>query len=245
MVKDKIVVVTGSTRGIGRAIAVKLAFHGAKVVVSGRNESLVEEVVQEIRQSGGEAFGVPADVSRFADAKKLIDETINHYGRIDALINNAGITRDNLLALMKEEEWDEVISVNLKGAFNCVKHAIRPMMKQKYGKIINITSVVGVMGNAGQTNYAASKAGLIGFTKSVARELAGRNITCNAIAPGFIDTDMTRNLPEKVKENLLASIPLARFGSGEDVANVALFLVSSLSDYITGQVIHVDGGMVM
>lgn len=245
MVKDKVVIITGSTRGIGKAIALKLAENGAKVVVSGRNEEKVKEVEKEFKERGYAVLGVVADVSKMEDAKKLIDETLRTFQHVDALVNNAGITRDNLMALMKEEEWDSVINVNLKGAFNCVKSVIRTMMKQRSGKIINITSVVGVTGNAGQANYAASKAGLIGFTKSIAKELAGRNITCNAIAPGFIDTDMTRNLPEKVKESLLQSIPLGRFGVGEDVANAVLFLVSDLSNYITGQVIHVDGGMVM
>ncbi|GAB4185128.1 MAG: 3-oxoacyl-[acyl-carrier-protein] reductase [Calditrichia bacterium] len=244
-IKDKVAVVTGSTRGIGRAVAVKLGSAGATVVVSGRNEQLINEVVSEINNNGGNALGVAADISQFDDAKKLIDTTIKEFGRIDILVNNAGVTRDNLLALMKEEDWDTVMNINLKGAFNCVKNVIRPMMKQRWGRIINITSVVGITGNAGQANYASSKAGLIGFTKSVAKELAGRNITCNAIAPGFIDTDMTRELPEKVKENLLQSIPLGRFGSGDDIANAVLFLSSDLADYITGQVLNVDGGMVM
>lgn len=244
-IKDKVAVVTGSTRGIGRAVAVKLGSAGATVVISGRNEQLINEVVSEIKNNGGNALGIAADISQFDEAKKLIDTTIKEFGRIDILVNNAGVTRDNLLALMKEEDWDTVMNINLKGAFNCVKNAIRPMMKQRWGRIINITSVVGITGNAGQANYASSKAGLIGFTKSVAKELAGRNITCNAIAPGFIDTDMTRELPEKVKENLLQSIPLGRFGSGDDIANAVLFLSSDLADYITGQVLNVDGGMVM
>jgi 3-oxoacyl-[acyl-carrier protein] reductase len=245
MVKDQVVIVTGSTRGIGKAVAEKLVEEGAKVVICGRNPERVEQVVTELKNKGGEVLGVAADVSDFNQAKKLVDETLKTYGRVDALVNNAGITRDNLLALMKENDWDEVMRVNLKGAFNCVKHVVRPMMKQRKGKIINITSVVGITGNAGQANYAASKAGLIGFTKSLAKELAGRNILCNAIAPGFIDTDMTKELPEKVKESLLQSIPLNRFGTGEDIARVVLFLISDLSDYITGQVINVDGGMVM
>ncbi|RMI19926.1 MAG: 3-oxoacyl-[acyl-carrier-protein] reductase [Calditrichaeota bacterium] len=244
-VQDKVVVVTGSTRGIGRAIAEAFAAAGAKVVVSGRNAERAEQVRQEIEAAGGTALAVTADVARMAEAQKLIDETLSAFGRVDVLVNNAGITRDNLLMRMKEEDWDAVLNTNLKGAFNCIKAVTRQMMKQREGRIINITSVVGQMGNAGQANYAASKAGLIGLTKSVARELASRNITCNAIAPGFIETDMTAALDEKVREEMLSQIPLGRFGQAREVARVALFLAGEDAAYITGQVINVDGGMVM
>ncbi len=243
--QDKVAIVTGSTRGIGRAIAEELAQQGAKVVVSGRNKALAEEVVAAIQQKGGQAIAVMADVSKLVDAQNLVKETLDTWGRIDILVNNAGITRDNLLLRMSEEEWDTVMQVNLKGAFNCTKSVARQMMKQRQGRIINITSVVGEMGNAGQANYAASKAGLIGFTRSVARELASRNITCNAIAPGYIQTDMTAALDEKVQETLKQQIPLGRLGAPEDVARVVAFLCSDDAAYITGQVINVDGGMVM
>ncbi len=244
-VEGKVAIVTGSTRGIGRAIAEELARQGARVVISGRNAELANTVAEAIRQNGGEAIAIPADVSQMSDAQKLIQETVKHWERVDILVNNAGITRDNLLLRMSEEEWDTVLQVNLKGAFNCTKSVTRQMMKQRYGRIINITSVVGLMGNAGQANYAASKAGLIGFTKSVARELASRNITCNAVAPGYIQTDMTDALDDAVKEALQQQIPLGRLGEPQDVARVVAFLCSDAAAYITGQVINVDGGMVM
>jgi len=243
--KDKIAIVTGSTRGIGKAIALRLAAEGATVVISGRSEERAREVQKEIEQSGGKALVVLADVSRMEEAKKLIETTLNSFGRIDILVNNAGITRDNLLMRMSEDEWNAVLTTNLNGAFNCIKSATRQMMKQRYGRIINITSVVGLIGNAGQANYAASKAGLIGLTKSVARELASRNITCNAVAPGFIETDMTAVLDEKVRENLIRQIPLGKLGSPEDVASLVVFLASDEAAYITGQTFNVDGGMVM
>ncbi len=243
--KDKAAIVTGSTKGIGKEIALEFARRGAKVVVSGRNAERAEAVCAEINSAGGSAIAVVGDVSRMADAQQLIERAIAQFGQIDVLVNNAGITRDNLLMRMKEEEWDEVLSVNLKGAFNCIKSVTRRMMKQRSGRIINITSVVGQMGNAGQANYAASKAGIIGLTKSVARELASRNITCNAVAPGFIETDMTGVLDEKVRESLQAQIPLGRLGSVSDVARAAAFLAGDEAAYITGQVINVDGGMVM
>ncbi len=243
--EGKVAIVTGSTRGIGRAIAEELARQGARVVISGRNAELANTVAEAIRQNGGEAIAIPADVSQMSDAQKLIQETVKHWERVDILVNNAGITRDNLLLRMSEEEWDTVLQVNLKGAFNCTKSVTRQMMKQRYGRIINITSVVGLMGNAGQANYAASKAGLIGFTKSVARELASRNITCNAVAPGYIQTDMTDALDDAVKEALQQQIPLGRLGEPQDVARVVAFLCSDAAAYITGQVINVDGGMVM
>lgn len=243
--QDKVAVVTGSTKGIGKEIALEFARRGAKVVVSGRNAERAEAVCAEIKAAGGSAMAVVGDVSRMADAQQLIERALEQFGQIDVLVNNAGITRDNLLMRMKEEEWDEVLAINLKGAFNCIKSVTRQMMKQRSGRIINITSVVGQMGNAGQANYAASKAGIIGLTKSVARELASRNITCNAVAPGFIETDMTGALDEKVRESLQAQIPLGRLGSVLDVARVTAFLAGDEAAYITGQVINVDGGMVM
>jgi len=215
------------------------------VVISGRNGERARQVAAAIQETGGEAIAVEADVSRMDDAQRLVKETLDQWGRIDILVNNAGITRDNLLLRMSEEEWDTVLQVNLKGAFNCTKSVTRQMMKQRQGRIINITSVVGQMGNAGQANYAASKAGLIGFTKSVARELASRNITCNAVAPGYIQTDMTAALDDAVKDSLKQQIPLGRLGTPEDVARVVTFLCSDDAAYITGQVINVDGGMVM
>ena len=242
---EKVAIVTGSTRGIGQAIAEELARQGAKVVISGRNGERAQQVAAAIQEAGGEAIAVQADVSHMEDAQRLVKETLERWGRIDILVNNAGITRDNLLLRMSEEEWDTVLQVNLKGAFNCTKSVTRQMMKQRQGCIINITSVVGQMGNAGQANYAASKAGLIGFTKSVARELASRNITCNAVAPGYIQTDMTAALDDAVKDSLKKQIPLGRLGTPEDVARVVAFLCSDDAAYITGQVINVDGGMVM
>ena len=243
--KGKVAIVTGSTRGIGKAIAEELAHQGARVVISGRNAQLANAVANAIQQNGGEAIAIPADVSQMSDAQKLVQETIGKWERVDILVNNAGITKDNLLLRMSEAEWDSVLQVNLKGAFNCTKSVTRQMMKQRYGRIINITSVVGLMGNAGQANYAASKAGLIGFTKSIARELASRNITCNAVAPGYIQTDMTESLDDAVKQTLQQQIPLGRLGEPQDVAKVVAFLCSDAAAYITGQVINVDGGMVM
>jgi 3-oxoacyl-[acyl-carrier protein] reductase len=243
--KDKVAIVTGSTKGIGKEIALEFARCGAKVVVSGRSAERAEQVCQEIQSAGGEAISLVADVANAGEAQQLVDKTIEHFGQVDILVNNAGITKDNLMLRMKEADWDEVININLKGAFNCIKSVTRQMMKQRSGRIINITSVVGQMGNAGQVNYAASKAGMIGLTKSVARELASRGITCNAIAPGFIETDMTDVLDEKTKENLQAQIPLGRLGSAANVARTAVFLAGSDADYITGQTINVDGGMVM
>lgn len=242
---EKVAIVTGSTKGIGKEIALAFARQGAKVVVSGRSAERAEQVCAEIKAAGGNAVAVVGDVSQMEDAQALIDKTVEAYGRVDVLVNNAGITRDNLLMRMKESDWDEVISINLKGTFNCIKSITRQLMKQRSGRIINITSVVGQMGNAGQANYSASKAGIIGLTKSVAKELASRNITCNAIAPGFIETDMTGVLDEKTREALLGQIPLGRLGQVGDVAKAALFLASDDAAYITGQTINVDGGMVM
>ncbi len=245
ILNDKVAIITGSTKGIGKAMALDFAAAGAKVVVSGRNEARADEVVAAIREKGGEATAITCDVSNMEDAQALIAKTVETYGQVDILVNNAGITKDNLLMRLKEADWDDVININLKGAFNCIKSVTRQMMKQRNGRIINVTSVVGQVGNAGQANYAASKAGMIGLTRSVAKELASRNVTCNAIAPGFIETDMTDVLDEKVKEALLADIPLGRLGSTTDVSNLAVFLSSDAAAYITGQVMNVDGGMVM
>jgi 3-oxoacyl-[acyl-carrier protein] reductase len=242
----KVAIVTGASRGIGRATAIELAKAGAKVVVNyAGNQAAAEQVVSLIKENGGEAIAFKADVSNAEAVDALIKTTQETFGRIDILVNNAGITKDNLLMRMKEEEWDAVINTNLKGIFTCTKAVARSMMKQKSGKIINMTSVVGIMGNAGQSNYAAAKAGVIGFTKSMAKELASRGINVNAIAPGFISTDMTAVLSEQVKDELAHQIPLNRLGNPEDVAAAVLFLASDAANYITGQTIHVDGGMVM
>lgn len=242
---EKVAVVTGSSKGIGKAIVLELAACGAKVVVSGRNKDKVDAVRNEIKHNGGEAIGIPADISKMEDASNLINKTLEKWERINILVNNAGITRDNLIMRMSEEDWEAVLKTNLTGTFNCIKSVTRQMMKQRSGYIINIASVVGIMGNAGQANYAASKAGIIGLTKSVARELASRGITCNAIAPGFIDTEMTDRLDEKIKENLAQQIPLGRIGKVEDVSKIVAFLGSDNASYITGQVINVDGGLLI
>lgn len=241
----KVAVVTGGARGIGAEIARALASRGASVVVADVNEELLVQMEEELTASGSEALGVKTDVSALTDTDNLITKTVEKFGRVDILVNNAGITRDNLLMRMSEQEWDQVIAINLKGTFNCIKSVTRQMMKQRSGRIINISSVVGLMGNAGQVNYAASKAGVVGITKSVAREFSSRNITCNAIAPGFIQTEMTRALSEKVVETLKSQIPLSRLGTVQDVANAVCFLASDEAGYITGQVLNVDGGMVM
>ncbi|SHJ65888.1 3-oxoacyl-[acyl-carrier-protein] reductase [Tepidibacter formicigenes] len=244
--KDRVALVTGGSRGIGKAIAIKLASFGANVAINytSREEEALK-TKEEIEKHGVKAFVIKCDVSNFEDAQNMIDEVINEFGKIDVLVNNAGITKDTLLMKMKEEDFDKVISVNLKGVFNCTKAVTRPMMKKKYGKIINMASVVGIIGNPGQANYCASKAGVIGFTKATARELASRNITINAIAPGFIETEMTKVLKDDVKEAYESSIPMRKFGKPEDIANLVAFLSSDMSSYITGQVINVDGGMVM
>jgi 3-oxoacyl-[acyl-carrier protein] reductase len=241
----KTAVVTGSTRGIGLAIAEKLAADGFNIVVSARNAESVEKVVSGFKENGIEAFGVAGDVGIYKDAEKLIKSAIEKFGGVDVLVNNAGITRDNLLMRMSDEEWEEVMRVNLKGTFNCSKAVARSMMKKRNGVIINITSVVGIIGNTGQANYAASKAGIIGFTKSLAKELASRNVRVNAVAPGFIKTDMTDQLNESQVDALKAQIPLRRLGEGADVANLVAFLASENAAYITGQVFNVDGGMVI
>ncbi|MBU2701210.1 3-oxoacyl-[acyl-carrier protein] reductase [Sporomusaceae bacterium BoRhaA] len=242
----KVAIVTGASRGIGRAVALKLAQAGAKVVINyAGNVKAAEEVLESIQHLNGEAILIQGDVSKASDMGELIKQTLEQFGRIDILVNNAGITRDNLLMRMKEDDWDAVLNTNLKGVYYCTKAVAKIMMKQRYGKIVNMTSVVGVTGNAGQSNYAAAKAGVIGFTKSMAKELASRNITVNAVAPGFIATDMTKDLPDAVKETMAGEIPLARLGQPDDIGNAVLFLASDFSSYITGQTLHVDGGMVM
>ncbi|WP_418540237.1 3-oxoacyl-[acyl-carrier-protein] reductase [Massilistercora timonensis] len=246
MLEGKIAVVTGASRGIGRAIAIRLAGEGATVVINyNGSKEKAEEVKQEIEGAGGKAAVCQCNVADFDQCQAFIQKVIDEFGRIDILVNNAGITRDGLLMKMSEEDFDQVIETNLKGAFHTIRFASRQMLRQKSGRIINLSSVVGVTGNAGQANYAASKAGVIGLTKSAARELASRGITVNAIAPGFIETDMTSVLSEKVKEGAAAGIPLGAFGKPEDVAAAAAFLASDEAGYITGQVLHVDGGMVM
>ncbi|HLR80241.1 MAG TPA: 3-oxoacyl-[acyl-carrier-protein] reductase [Bacillota bacterium] len=246
MLKEKNALVTGASRGIGRAIALELASKGANVAVNyAGNEKKAQAVVDEIQEMGGKAFKVQADVSDEASVKKMIKKVTSQFASLDILVNNAGITRDQLLMRMKEIDFDDVINTNLKGTFLCTKAASRPMMKQRTGKIINVASIVGVSGNPGQANYVAAKAGVIGLTKSAAKELAPRNILVNAVAPGFISTDMTDDLSEEQKNEMLSMIPLAKLGTPEDVAKVVRFLASSDSDYITGQTIHIDGGMVM
>ena len=246
LLANKTALVTGASRGIGRATALELAKAGAKVAVNyAGNRAAAEEVVAMIEAAGGQAFMVQADVGDAAAVDAMVKAVVGRFGSIDILVNNAGITRDNLIMRMKEEDWDAVIHTNLKGIFNCTKLVSKVMMKQRYGRIVNMTSVVGVMGNAGQSNYAAAKAGVIGFTKSMAKELASRNINVNAVAPGYIATDMTADLPEQAKTDLQSQIPLQRLGNPADVASAVLFLVSPGADYITGQTLHVDGGMVM
>ncbi|RGD40183.1 3-oxoacyl-[acyl-carrier-protein] reductase [Coprococcus sp. AM14-16] len=244
MLKDKVAVVTGAGRGIGREIAKTFAGYGAKVVVNfNGSEERANSLVEEVKAAGGEAVAFKANVADFAEAEALMKFAVATYGRIDILVNNAGITRDNLVLGMKEADFDDVININLKGTFNCIKHVYRTMMKQKYGRIINMSSVVGIEGNAGQVNYAASKAGVIGITKSIAKELGSRGITANAIAPGFIKTDMTDALSDKAKEAMLDHITVKRLGEVSDIAETAAFLASDNASYITGQVIKVDGGM--
>lgn len=238
--------ITGGSRGIGKAICLKLAKLGYKIALNYRSdEAGAMEVVNLIKNNGGEAIAIKGDVSNYEDALNVIEKTKEIYGTIDVLVNNAGITNDKLILRMKEDDFDKVINVNLKGTFNCVKHVVPLMLKNKRGVIINLSSVIGIIGNAGQSNYAASKAGIIGLTKSLAKELGGKGIRVNAVAPGFIKTDMTEALSETVKEKLKDSIPLKRLGDGEDIAEVVSFLCSDGASYITGQVINVDGGMVM
>lgn len=246
MLKDQVALITGASRGIGREIALTFASKGAKVVVNySGSEDRAQEVVDQIIANGGEAIKIKANVSDENEVKAMVKETVKNYGTLDILVNNAGITRDNLLMRMSEADFDDVININLKGVFLCTKAVTRQMMKQKSGRIINVSSVVGISGNAGQANYVSAKAGVIGLTKTTAKELAARNILVNAIAPGFIATDMTDKLTDEQKEQMLALIPLNKLGKAEDVANVAVFLASDQSNYVTGQTIQVDGGMIM
>jgi 3-oxoacyl-[acyl-carrier protein] reductase len=246
MLKGKCAIVTGASRGIGKAIALKLASLGANVVVNYRsNEKEALEVENEIKKMGVETLCIKGDISKSEDVDKLITDTKERFGNIDIMVNNAGITKDALILRMKKEDFDSVIDVNLKGVFNCLKAIAPVMIKQKQGKIINLSSVVGITGNAGQINYSASKAGVIGMTKSLAKEVGSRGITVNAVAPGYIETDMTETLGEKYKEEMKKNIPLKRLGSANDVAEVVAFLAGDGANYVTGQVIQVDGGMVM
>ena len=245
MVQDKVALVTGASRGIGRSISLALAAEGAKIVAVDIDLQATEAFVAELKASGAEAVAVQGNVTVVDDVERMVNVAKETFDRVDILVNNAGITRDALLLRMKDEDWDAVLDVNLKGAFLCTRAVAKLMTKQRSGRIINIASVVGQMGNAGQANYCASKAGLMGLTRSNARELAKRNITVNAVAPGFIATDMTDALPEQVRQELAAQIPLARLGSADDIAHTVLFLASDQSGYITGQVIGVNGGMYM
>ncbi|MCC7447563.1 MAG: 3-oxoacyl-[acyl-carrier-protein] reductase [Anaerolineae bacterium] len=243
---DRVAVVTGASRGIGRGIALELAKRGAIVVVNyNANADAANEVVAAIQSAGGKASAVKADVRNLSEAEALIKATTEQYGKIDILVNNAGTTRDNVIMLMKEDDWDTVIDTNLKSAWNCSKVAVKAMMRKRYGRIVNITSVSGIAGQGGQTNYSASKAGLIGLTKALAREVAPRQITVNAVAPGFVLTDLTSNLPANLVEELNKRIPLERWGTIEDVAHAVAFLASDEASYITGHVLSVDGGLVM
>lgn len=243
---ERIAIVTGGSRGIGRGIALELAKRGATIIVNyNSNVDAAQEVVALIEKDGGKAQAVQANVSVLADAERLVKAATDAYGKLDILVNNAGTTRDNLIMLMKEEDWDVVLNTNLKSAWNCAKAAARSMMRKRYGRIVNITSVSGIAGNGGQTNYSASKAGLIGLTKSLARELSPRQITVNAVAPGFVSTDLTSNLPANIIEQLNKSIPLERWGTVEDVAYAVAYLASDEASYVTGQVLSVDGGLVM
>ena len=242
---DKVAIVTGASRGIGEAIAKQLSSCGAKIILIARNSDQLLAVKETIISNGGIAESIAGDVSNLNSISEIVTNTIDKWGQIDILVNNAGITRDNIIMRMKEDDWDSVMNINLKGCFNGIKSVARPMIKNKAGRIINITSVIGQIGNAGQSNYAASKAGIMGLTKSMAKELGSRNITVNAVAPGYITTDMTNELNDEVKEQLKSSIPLGRLGTPDDVANLVCFLASDEAGYITGQTFNVDGGMVM
>jgi len=242
---NKIAIVTGASRGIGSTIAHNLSKAGAKIVLISRNIDTLKLVEAEIKSNGGDAISIAADVSNLESFTDAISRVMEMWGTVDILINNAGITRDNIIMRLKEEDWDAVIDINLKGCFNGIKAVTRPMVKARYGRIVNITSVIGLIGNSGQSNYAASKAGILGLTKSIAKELGSRNITVNAIAPGYIQTEMTDNLDKTSKENLMKSIPLQRLGHPQEIANLVCFLASNEAAYITGQTLNVDGGMVM
>jgi 3-oxoacyl-[acyl-carrier protein] reductase len=241
----KVALVTGAAQGIGKAVALLLARNGADMVVSDINLERAEETAKEVQTLGRKALAIKVDVAKLGDVEKMVEAILAQFGKVDILVNNAGIARDKLILRMTEEDWDAVLNINLKGTFNCTKAIVRHMSKQKSGKIVNIASVVGEMGNAGQGNYAASKAGVIGFTKTIAREFAQRGINVNAIAPGYIETPMTDALPEKAKEELKRLIPMDRLGQPEDVAEAVLFLVSESANYITGQVLNVNGGIYM
>ncbi len=242
---DKVAIVTGASRGIGEAIAKQLSSCGAKIILIARNSDQLVAVKETIISNGGIAESMAGDVSNLNSISEIVTNTIDKWGRIDILVNNAGIARDNIIMRMKEDDWDSVMNINLKGCFNGIKSVARSMIKNKAGRIINITSVIGQIGNAGQSNYAASKAGIMGLTKSMAKELGPRNITVNAVAPGYITTDMTNELNDEVKEQMKSSIPLGRLGTPDDVANLVCFLASDEAGYITGQTFNVDGGMVM
>ena len=243
--KDKVALITGGARGIGQAIAMTFAREGADIMVADVNLEVARKTASEIEALGRRALAWEMDVTDYAKVEDGVNKILDKFGKVDILVNNAGITKDNLILRMSQLEWDAVINVNLKGTFNCIKAVSRPMIKQRSGKIVSIASIIGLMGNAGQANYAASKAGIIALTKTVAKELASRNINANAVAPGFIQTDMTAKLPEDIKAKMMEAIPLAKLGTPQDVANVCLFLACEDSHYITGQVITVDGGMVM
>ena len=243
--EGRVALVTGGARGIGKAICERLAAEGASLAIVDIMKEVADETVAEFKEKGVNAIAFGANVAKPEDANNTIKAVVEEMGRIDILVNNAGITRDTLMMRMSEADWDAVIDVNLKGTFNFIKAAMRPMMKNKYGKIINVASVVGIMGNAGQANYSASKAGVIGLTKTAAKELASRNVNVNAVAPGYIQTDMTKDLPEQAKEAFMTVTPMKRAGSAEDVAGTVYFLASPDSDYITGQVINIDGGLLM
>lgn len=245
LVQGRVALVTGASRGIGRAVAMKLAAEGASVVVSATSQAGAQKTADEIQAAGGKALAVKVDVTVAEEVATLVTKTVEAFGRLDILVNNAGITRDGLLMRMKESDWQEVVDTNLRGTFLCTREASKIMTKARFGRIINISSVVGQMGNPGQANYCASKAGIDGLTKSVARELARRNITVNSVAPGFIETDMTEGLSEKTRDALIQQVPLERLGNVDDVANAVLFLASDLAGYITGQVLSVNGGMYM
>jgi 3-oxoacyl-[acyl-carrier protein] reductase len=245
LLENRVTLVTGATRGIGEAIAISAAENGSNVALWGRNEDLLQKTKQRINELGKKAEAYRVDVTQQNEVDEALKSVLKDFSRLDFLVNNAGITKDNLLLTMKPEEWDQVLQTNLYGVFYCTKAVLRTMMKQRYGKIVNISSIAGITGNPGQTNYSASKAGMIGFTKSLAKEMGKRNICVNAVAPGMIETEMTHNLPEELKMQYLESIPLGRFGKVNEVASLVIFLLSSASDYITGQVLAIDGGLQM